>query len=76
MIRNEICCDVCGLTVARKDGTIFARYRVIRQYIEVPCRGIGVSCDDGYFPSETTKHICENCMEKFVFRALDEKKEQ
>lgn len=76
MKRNEICCDICGFTVARKDGTIFARYEVIRPYAEVPFHYQGVSCDDGYIPSETTKHICENCMEKFVFKALDEKKEQ
>lgn len=76
MIRNEICCDVCGSPVARKDGTIFARYKVILPYVEVPYHDIGVSCDDGYIPSKTTKHICNNCMEKFVYKAIDENVEQ
>ena len=75
MIRNEICCDICGFTVARKDGTIFARYSVIRPYVKVPYHYQGVNCDDGHVPSKTTKHICDNCMEKFVYKALDEKKE-
>lgn len=76
MIRNEICCDICGFAVARKNGTIFARYVVIRPYVEVPCHEQGVCCDDGYIPSKTTKHICENCMERFIFKAFDERKEQ
>lgn len=76
MIRNEICCDVCGFAVARKDGTIFARYEVIRPYVETPYHYQGMSSDNDSVPSKTTKHICNNCMEKFVYKALDENKEQ
>lgn len=76
MIRNEICCDICGFRVAEKDGTLFARYHVIRPYVQVPYHYQGVSCTDGYVPSKTIKHICENCMEKFVFKAIDEREEQ
>jgi hypothetical protein len=79
MIRNEICCDICGLTVARKDNTWFAKYHVVKPYVTVPypyrgicvINGIPVSVD-----SKGEKHICDNCMEKFVYKAIDEKKEQ
>ena len=76
MTRNEICCDVCGSVVARKDGTIFARYEITRPYVEVPYHYNGMSYDYGSFPSKTTKHICHNCMETFVLEALEEKEEQ
>lgn len=75
MKRNDICCDICGFVVARKFGLIFERYEIIRPYAEVPFHYRGVCCDDGYVPSKTTKHICENCMENFVFKALDEKEQ-
>lgn len=79
MIRNEICCDICGITVATKDDTLFSRYNVIIPYVEVPYHYRGIRFVDGVqfpVPSKTEKHICENCMEKFVYKAIDEKKEQ
>jgi hypothetical protein len=73
--RNEIWCDICGCVVARKYEW-FSRYDVIMPYIEVPYHYQGMSSDNYSVPSKTTKHICNNCMERFVFKAIDDKKDQ
>lgn len=70
MIRNEICCDICGCTVARiRKGLFRNRIVVHSSYIEIP---------QHLSNGESGKaHICANCMERFVYKAIDKKaKEQ
>ena len=79
MIRNEICCDICGCTVALIDGGLFRRVNPVYGYISVPYRYQGTGFKNGgvvAIPSKSEKHICNNCMKKFVYKAIDEKKEQ
>jgi predicted PP-loop superfamily ATPase len=70
MILNEIHCDICGCTVARiREGLFRNKIVVHNSYIEIPQHlSNGIS---------GKAHICANCMESFVYKAIYEKaKEQ
>lgn len=69
MIRNEICCDICGSIVAGiSKGLLRDKILVHKSYIEIPRVLLN---------GKTKKaHICDYCMERFVYKAIDEKKEQ
>lgn len=69
MIRNEICCDICGYTVAAiRKGLLRKKITIRKPYLEMPSHLL-----NGTHPAV---HICKNCMEKYVYKALDEKMEQ
>lgn len=69
MIRNEICCDICGHIVAAiRKGLLRNKIIIHKPYMELP---------SVLFNGKRPKvHICKQCMEKYVYKALDEKKEQ
>lgn len=73
MKRNEICCDVCGKTVARKDDTWFARYEIINSYIKVPYHYLG---GHNAIPSKKQYHICSICLLRLTWEIVVEKKEK
>jgi hypothetical protein len=69
MIRNEICCDICGFKVADiRKGLLRNKIIVYRSYAEFPSVLL-----NGKRPKV---HICSNCMKDYVYKAFDEKKEQ
>ena len=59
-------CDVCGITVARKDcHCIFSRFITKKPYIKVPYNYVGVEfAGDFGFPCNEKKdfYICEDCI--------------
>lgn len=69
MIRNEICCDICGHVVAGiRKGLLRNKIIIYKQYVEIPSHLFNCT--------HPKVHICDGCMKKFVQKALDEKKEQ
>jgi hypothetical protein len=65
MKKNEITCDLCGVTVAEKDDCLFSRFKTKIPYIKVPYNYIGADFFEyGEFPVNAKKefHICENCL--------------
>ena len=71
MKRNDICCDICGKTVARKDDTWFARYEIINSYIEVPYHYLGAP---DAIPSKKSYHICGCCLLRLSLRKKEQSK--
>ena len=71
MKRNDICCDICGKTVARKDDTWFARYEIINSYIKVPYHYLGAP---DAIPSQKPYHICGYCLLCLKWKIVVEKK--
>ena len=71
MIRNEICCNICGRVVAdvRKG---FLRDKIVRyiDYLELP---LFVSNEKLGKIRPEKAHICYHCMNDFVCKALKEK---
>ena len=67
MKKNEITCDLCGVTVAEKDDCLFSRFQTKIPYIKVPYNYIGADycvSVDYMFPCNAKKdfHICEKCL--------------
>lgn len=67
MKKNEITCDLCGVTVAEKDDCFFSRFKTRIPYIKVPYNYIGVdycfAVDDVFFRNAKKDfHICEKCL--------------
>jgi hypothetical protein len=68
MKKNEITCDLCGVTVAEKDDCFLSRFKTKIPYIKVPYNYIGADycyATDYVFSCNAKKdfHICENCLE-------------
>lgn len=65
MKKNEITCDLCGVTVAEKDDCFFSRFDTKIPYIKVPYNYIGADYWYGVaLPCNEKKdfYICENCL--------------
>lgn len=56
MIRNEICCDVCGKTVAKIKPGFFNKISVVRKFL--------VCKTHRYFDSQeyNEAHVCFDCI--------------
>lgn len=67
MIRNEVCCDVCGKVVAEIEPGIFKRKSVVRRYLT--CKGAQYSRDEKF-----KAHICFDCIYE-IRRAVEEKEQ-
>lgn len=79
MKKNEITCDLCGVTVAEKDDTWLSSFKTKIPYIKVPYNYIGVDyCYSYVFPCNAKKdfHICENCLERIKKRFKRSEKER
>ena len=66
MKKNEITCDLCGVTVATKQDVLFSRFETEIPYITVPYNYIGAGYTTDYVFSYNAKsdfHICEKCLE-------------
>lgn len=80
MKKYEITCDLCGVTVAEKDGCFFSRFYTKIPYIKVPYNYIGADycydVDHVFFcNAKRDFHICENCL-KCIKKDLSEAKKK
>lgn len=65
MIRNEVCCDICGHVVAEIEPGLFKKKSVIKRYMIYT----GVE-----YCKKVKYHICSDCV--YEIRRAIEKKEQ
>lgn len=63
--RNDVICDICGMTVATIAGAIFKKELILKPYITVPFHFAKITIDEWDCPGtvlvKDKKHICLDC---------------